>query len=637
MLAAARVGGKASHALAQRSRNMLAVMTGLLRSCALLLWLPAMVPAQTAAAAPTFARDIAPIVYGSCTPCHRPGTSAPFVLLGYDDVWKKRKQIVEVTQQKRMPPWLPVQGDFEDDRRLAPEQIELLRLWDEAGAPRGEPADEPPLPQFPAGWQLREPDLVVRAEQLVVPADGPDRFRNLVIPIDAGRLRFVEAVEIRPGNGTVHHAILGTDPTRESRRLDALDAEPGFPGMSLGGGGPPDGHFLGWTPGKRVRRSAPGMAWRLWPGHDLVLQLHLVPTGKPETVCCEIGLYFTDAPTAIEPVMLALFSEQIDIAPGVADFVLRDHVDVPVPVSVHAIYPHAHYTCRRMRGFATLPDRTERVLFAIDAWDFDWQDDYRFREPIVLPAGTRIGIEYVYDNSEANPNRPGPPRHVRFGQQSTDEMGTLTLTVTTGNRDDRLALERAATLRDLEKVGGACNVWLRLARVERERADLQAALAAARRAHDLEPGLGTPWLELGMCHELSAQLDEAVRDYEQALVRDPALGLAHVQLGGIEARAGRTEAAIAHFERALATHPNMPVLHHNLAAACLALDRLDVAEKHFRRALELEPRYFSAQFGLGRVLAKAGKRDEARAALQRAETLRPGDAAVAQALRDLDR
>jgi Flp pilus assembly protein TadD len=604
--------------------------------------LPLLLLAATAAAqeepaaGPTFARDIAPIVYGSCTPCHRPGTSAPFVLLGYDDVMKKRKQIVEVTQQKRMPPWLPVQGDFEDDRRLAPAAIELLRLWDEAGALRGEPGDEPPVPQFPAGWQLREPDLVVRAEQIAVPAAGPDQFRNLVIPVDAGCLRFVEAVEIRPGSRAVHHAILGTDPTRESRRLDALDAEPGFPGMSLGGGGPPDGHFLGWTPGKRVRRCAPGMAWRLWPGHDLVLQLHLVPTGKPETVRCEIGLHFTDVPAAIEPVMLALFSEQIDIAPGVPDFVLRDHVDVPVPITVHAIYPHAHHTCRRMRAFATLPDRTQRVLFAIDAWDFDWQDDYRFREPIVLPAGTRIGIEYVYDNSEANPNRPGPPRRVKFGQQSSDEMGTLTLTVTTGSRKDRLALERAATLRDLEKVQGA-NVWLRLARVERERGDLQAAMAAARSASELEPGLGLPWLELGMCHELSQQIDEAVRDYEQALARDPALGLAHVQLGGIEARAGRTEAAIAHFEQALATHPNMPVLHHNLAIACFALDRLGFAETHFRRALELEPRYFSAQFGLGRVLAKAGKKDEARAALQRAETLRPGDAAVAQALRDLDR
>jgi Flp pilus assembly protein TadD len=605
--------------------------------------LPLLLLAATAAAqeepaaGPTFARDIAPIVYGSCTPCHRPGTSAPFVLLGYDDVMKKRKQIVEVTQQKRMPPWPPVQGDFEDDRRLAPAAIELLRRWDEAGAPRGEPGDEPPVPQFPAGWQLREPDLVVRAEQIAVPAAGPDRFRNLVIPSTPDTC--ASSRPSRSGPAAVPCTTQSSVWTRRASRgrLDALDAEPGFPGMSLGGGGPPDGHFLGWTPGKRVRRCAPGMAWRLWPGHDLVLQLHLVPTGKPETVRCEIGLYLTDVPTAIEPVMLALFSEQIDIAPGVPDFVLRDHVDVPVPITVHAIYPHAHYVCRRMRAFATLPDRTQRVLFAIDAWDFDWQDDYRFREPVALPAGTRIAIEYVYDNSEGNPNRPGPVRRVQFGQQSTDEMGTLTLSVTTGNRAQRLLLERAATLRDLEKVPAAWNVWLKLARIERERGEVAAALAAARRAHDIDPGLGQPWLELGLCHELSGQVAEAVRCYEEALRRDPALGLAHVQLGGIDARAGKTEAAIVHFEQALLSHPNMPVLHHNLAMACFTLGRLDVAETHARRALELEEHYFNAQFLLGRVLAKAGKKDEARAALQRAEALRPGDAAVAQALRDLDR
>jgi tetratricopeptide (TPR) repeat protein len=226
---------------------------------------------------------------------------------------------------------------------------------------------------------------------------------------------------------------------------------------------------------------------------------------------------------------------------------------------------------------------------------------------------------------------------VQFGQQSTDEMGTLTLSVTTGNRAQRLLLERAATLRDLEKVPAAWNVWLKLARIERERGEVAAALAAARRAHDIDPGLGQPWLELGLCQELSGQVAEAVRCYEESLRRDPSLGLAHVQLGGIEARGGHPEAAIVHFEQALLSHPNMPVLHHNLAVACFTLGRLDVAEMHARRALELEEHYFNAQFLLGRVLAKAGKKDEARAWLQRAEALRPGDAAVAQALRDLDR
>ncbi|HEX5050851.1 MAG TPA: tetratricopeptide repeat protein [Planctomycetota bacterium] len=593
---------------------------------------------QPAAGTPTFARDVAPIVYGSCTPCHRPGESAPFPLLGFDDVWKKRKQIVEVTGKRLMPPWLPTHGDFEDDRRLAPEAIETLRAWVEGGAPRGDVAVEPPAPRFHEGWQLREPDLIVRApEAVVVPAEGPDLFRNLVIPVDVDRVRFVEAVEIRPDSRAVHHAVLGMDPTRESRRLDALDAEPGFPGMTLGGAAPPDGHFLGWTPGKRVHRNPPGMAWRLWPGHDFVLQLHLTPRGKPETVQPQIGLYFTDVPTTIEPVGIVLFWDRIDIAPG-ATFVLKDHLDLPVAVEVHSIYPHAHFICRSMRGTATLPDHSECVLFEIPAWDFDWQDDYRFRTPIELPAGSRLAIEYVYDNSAANPNNPKrPPRRVQFGQQSTDEMGTLTLMVTVAGREQRSLLLRAAARRDLEKNPDAWNVWLRLAHLEREAGNLPEALDAAQRAGRMQPDLADPWVELGMCQEAAGRLDEAERDYRQALARDPGQGLAHGQLGGLLARAGHTEAAVRELEQALVTLPNMPTLHNNLATAYFVLDRLKEAETHYRRALELEPGYFNAQFNLGRVLAQMGRLADARAALQRADSLRPGDAAVKQALGDLDR
>ncbi|MEO6595716.1 MAG: tetratricopeptide repeat protein, partial [Planctomycetota bacterium] len=563
----------------------------------------------------------------------------PFSLLSYDDVWKKRKQIVEVTGKRFMPPWLPTHGDFEDDRRLSFAAIETLRLWVEAGAPRGDATTEPPVPQFAKGWQLREPDLIVRAREAVtVPADGPNLFRNLVIPVDVDRMRYVEAVEIRPGSRAVHHAVLGTDLTRESRRLDALDAEPGFPGMTLGGAGPPDGHFVGWTPGKRVRRNAPGMAWRLWPGCDFVLQVHLTPLGKQETVQPEIGLYFTDAPTTIEPVPIVLFWDRIDIAAGETDYVLRDHLDVPVPITLHAIYPHAHFICRRMRGTATLPDKSERVLFQIDAWDFDWQDDYRFRDPIELPAGSRLSMEYVYDNSDGNPNNPQrPPRRVQFGQESSDEMGTLTFTVTVADRQQRSLLERAAVRRDLEKNPDAWVVWLRLARLEREAGNLPVALDAAQRAWRIDPSFPQPWLELGMCHELAGRLDEAERHYRQSLARDPGQGMAHVQLGGMLARSGRTEAAIGEMEQALATLPNLPTLHNNLATAYFVLDRLVEAETHYRRALELEPGYFNAQFNLGRALAREGRIDEARAALQRADSLRPGDAAVAKALGELER
>jgi len=470
-----------------------------------------------------------------------------------------------------------------------------------------------------------------------VPASGPNVFRNLVIPVDAGPLRYVEAVEIRPGSTAVHHAVMAVDATRQSRQQDALDAEPGFPGMAMKAA-PPDGHFLGWTPGKRVRVSPPGMAWRLWPGQDLVLQLHLVPTGKQERVTPRIGLYFTDVKTKVEMFPLVLFCDRIDIAAGATDYVLRDQLTVPVPVTVHTIYPHAHYLCRRMRGTVTLPDGTSRDLFRIDAWDFDWQDDYHFTAPIVLPAGAQLAFEYGFDNSENNPQNPHkPPVRVTFGQQSEDEMATLTFGVTTRDLGDRRRLVEASVRRDLEKNGWDPNLWLQLAAALREQGRNGEAVAAVREALARQPDNAAAQCELGLCLEARADLEGAERAFRDALRLDDDQDLARMQLGAILARSGRTEPAIELFERALAAHPNLAALHNNLATAYFVLDRLDRAEVHYRRTLAIDDQYFAAWFNLGRVLAQAGRKGEARTALQRAAALRPGEPAVVQALAELER
>lgn len=605
----------------------------------LLLALSAAAATRAQEAAPTWARDIAPLVHRACAGCHRPGQPAPFSLLTFEDVWKRRAQVVEVTQARVMPPWLLVHGEFAEDRRLQVAEIELLRLWATAGGPRGPVEEQPAPPQFAAGWQLREPDLVVTAIDVVeVPASGPDLVRNLVLPIAVDRLRFVEAIEIQPRSSAVHHAVLGVDATRESRRLDAKDAEPGFGGMTLGAARPPDGHFLGWTPGKSVRRSPPGQAWRLRPGDDFVLQLHLVPIGRPERVQPAIGIYFTDVPTTTTFESVVLFDDQIDIAPGVRDFTARDHLDLPVPVVLHAIYPHAHRLCRRMRGTATLPGGKQRVLFGIDAWDFDWQDDHRFAVPIELPAGTRLAMEYVFDNSEHNPDNPNrPPQRVRFGQSSADEMATWTIAVTVADRAARTALEVADVARQLEKSPDAWNVLLHHARLARERGDFAAARRSIERARTISPGAADCALEAGLLADAQNRLDDAQREYEAALRLDPDRGLAHLQLGALLGRQGRGEAAFVHFEQALRTLPNAPIVHANLGTAHFQLDRLPQAAMHYERAVALDPDYFGPWFNLGRVRARLGDRTSARAALQRAAVLRPDDARVRAELDALGR
>lgn len=602
-----------------------------------LLVLAAACGEQGASSGPTFAGEVAEIVYSSCTPCHRPGGPTPFSLLGYADVYKRRKQIIEVTRDRLMPPWLPSHGDFVGDRRLSNERIALLQRWVEDGAPRGDAAAEPPCPEFPAGWQLREPDLVLNLDrELVVPASGPDTFRNFVIPVGIEAVEFVEAVEIQPGSTSVHHAVLAVDPTRESRRLDALDAEPGFPGMVVGNAVPPDGHFLGWTPGKRVRPEKKGMAWRLWPGHDLVLQLHLTPTGKRETLRPRIGLYFTDVEPVVVSYPLVLFSEKIDIPPGVGDYVVRDHFVTPVPVSVHSIYPHAHYLCRQMRATVTLPGGASRDLFRIDRWDFDWQDDYRFREPVHLPAGTRVNFEYRYDNSEANPQNPfNPPRWVRFGQESTDEMGTLTLQVTTADADARKALVEANLRRDLEKLDYDAGLLLRLTGLLREMNRNDEALRTVERVRRREPEHVGGLRELGLCLALAGRMPDAERVLAECVNRDPSQNAARMELASILARSGRTRRAIELFEEALKISPSLAPLHNNLATACFAEGKLERAERHYRRAIALDDEYFGAWFNLGRVLAGMGRKGDARVALLRARELRPGHAGVEQAFREL--
>ncbi|MCK5945545.1 MAG: tetratricopeptide repeat protein [Planctomycetes bacterium] len=606
-------------------RLLLTGLTGLAGIAAL--------PAQ----APTWANGVAELVHRSCTPCHRPGQPAPFSLRTYDDVQKRSGFVLEVVEDRYMPPWQPSHGVFVGDRRLSDEQIATLKAWVEAGAPRGDREREPAPPEFASGWQLGEPDLVVRMpDVLTVPADGPDVVRNFVVPVDVDRLRFVAALEIRPGNRAVHHAVLGVDRTRASRLADARDEAPGFPGMTLGAAGPPDGHFLGWTPGKSVRRNPKGMSWRLHPGDDFVLQLHAVPVGKAERVQPEIGIWFTDEPMRQPYELVMLFSEEIDIAPGDDAFVLRDHLVLPVPVTLHAIYPHAHYVCRRMRATATLPDGEVRTLFAIDDWDFDWQDDYRYREPMRLPAGTRVAMEYGYDNSEANDDNPNrPPQRVRFGQESRDEMGTLTLSVTVRSPQERDSLQLASVERDLEKLPRAWNLLMRKAQLLRARRDFAAAQRAIDRACQISPGSPDVWFERGLLAEFRQQPEQAERDYQRALRVDPNHAMAHMQLGTMCGRRGDDAGALRHFAAAVEALPNSPAAHQNFATANFAGGRLDVAERHYRRAIALDPTYFHAQLNLGRVLMAAGNEAEARRALERAAELRPGQQVVRDLLRRL--
>ena len=330
-------------------------------------------------AAPTFADDIAPLVIEHCAPCHRPGEVAPFSLLTYDDVRRRARQIAEVTASRFMPPWKPEPGfggPFLGSRRLSDADAALFRRWADAGAPAGDLHRAPPQPDWPQGWRLGTPDVVVTMPApYTVPADAPDTFRNFVLPIPIERTAFVAGIEFRPGNARVaHHANLRLDRTRASRRLDEQDPAPGYEGPISPQAHYPDGHFLGWTPGQLPPLAEPGMAWRLEPDSDFVIQLHMQSTGRPESIRASVGLHFTDDPPVRTPMMLRLGRQSIDIPPGEPRYVIRDRFTLPVGAELIGVQPHAHFRATEINGFATFPDGRTVPLIRIPDWDFNWQD-----------------------------------------------------------------------------------------------------------------------------------------------------------------------------------------------------------------------------------------------------------------------
>lgn len=495
-----------------------------------------------------FAQDVAPIVISYCTGCHRPGGSAPFSLLTYPEVKARARQIVSAVERRAMPPWKPDPGfgEFVGERRLTDAQIAVFRSWLAAGAPAGDLGEVPSRSESTDGWLLGKPDLVVSLPQAyrLAPA-GSDQLRNFVIPISTSTRRFVKAWEFKTTNpAVVHHATMMLDPTRAARQLDQRDPAPGYEDVIPMSARNPDGYFLGWTPGQRPTAVDDRMAWRLDPDIDLIAMLHLRPSGKWEEVNVSIGLYFADAPPTSTPVMVRLNRQDIDIPAGEPQYTISDSYTLPVPVTVISVQPHAHNLARQVKGYATLPDGTTQWLIRISDWDFNWQDTYRFATPLKFAAGTRLTMEYTYDNSEKNASNPSrPPRRVTYGQRTTDEMGDLWVQVVPDRPGDAAPLK----------------------------ASLERKL-----------------------------LFQNITGYQVMSKAEPDNLSLHDDLGILFAQAGDLERSAQQFGESLRLRPDVPAAHYNVGNALLGLGRWDQAERHFNAALTLDPGYRLAAQGFAR-------------------------------------
>jgi tetratricopeptide repeat protein len=473
---------------------------------------------------------VAPIVFARCAPCHRPGGAGPFALLSYEDAQRRAQQIARVTARRYMPPWKAIGGvAFANQRRLGDREIATLRRWADAGAPLGDGAAMPKPPSFAHGWQLGTPDVVVEMAPYALAAGGADVYRNFVLHPPAAARGWIAAWELEPGTRAIHHAILDVDRNHLAARRDGEDGAPGYPGMEPGDVQAPDGFYLVWTPGQAPTPPAPGQAWRIDGDTDLVLQLHLQPTGKSEIVRPRLALYFAAAPPTQPRLTFRIGDQPIDIAPG-ARFTMRDQATLPVAVELLALFPHLHYLGRSVRVWAALPDGARRLLLAIDDWDPAWQEKYVLATPLPLPAGTTLALELGYDNSADNPRNPNrPPARVHTGERTVDEMGNVTFELRLAAERDGVQLRELKYRREVERGGGA-RAHYNLGNVLAAQSRMADAIAEYRRAVALQPSLLPARANLGRALFVVGDVDGAIAEYEAALKIDPANARVQAQL-----------------------------------------------------------------------------------------------------------
>jgi hypothetical protein len=356
--------------------------------------------------APTYNRDVAPILNAHCVGCHSPDQIGPMSLRSYDEARPWAKSIGRYVEDRMMPPWHADRGfgPWKNDRSLSADQVDTIVRWVQAGAPRGEGEAPVPPAVVETEWTLGPPDRILEIEPVEIAADGPDQFVQKVIPTGFESDQFVTAIEILPGNrSVVHHVLLW---------------------MANESGTAPQAMLGGWAAGADPNVMPEGTGRLVKKGHPLIFDMHYHPYGVAATDKTRIGIHLADAghPIEKELVNLWVLNADFQIPAGAPSVEARSSYTFDQDVTVLSLTPHMHYRGKDFQFTATLPDGTSRELLKVSHYDFNWQTGYEFAEPISLPAGSRIDCLAHWDNSTANANNPDPTKDVSWGQQSTDEM-----------------------------------------------------------------------------------------------------------------------------------------------------------------------------------------------------------------------
>jgi peroxiredoxin len=362
----------------------------------------------------TYANQVSRILQERCISCHRTGEIGPMDLSSYEDASAWADMIAEVVDDRRMPPWhaSPEHGTFQNDRRLPDAEIETIKSWVMAGAPRGNASDEPEPLKFVQGWQLsREPDLVIamRDKPFDVPARGDVKYQYFVADPKLNEDTWVNGMEIVAGNPAIVHHILVFVRDKGNKKK-SLNAERGF--------------LAGYVPGTRVDMMPAGMAKRIPANSELVFQIHYTPNGTAQTDLSKIGFWIVDAKNVTHEVQTtSSVQPNLKIPPNTANYKTSALQPEDLPdCELLSMSPHMHVRGKSFRYSAIYPDGRREILMDVPHYDFNWQTEYRLKDKLKIPAGTRIFCEASFDNSAGNLNNPDPKSWVYWGDQTYEEM-----------------------------------------------------------------------------------------------------------------------------------------------------------------------------------------------------------------------
>jgi hypothetical protein len=360
---------------------------------------------------PTFAKDVAPILYRSCVECHRPTMFAPMSLVTYDEARPYAQAIKRKVVARQMPPWNadPAIGHFKNDPRLTDREIDTISHWVDGGAPRGSDADLPEVPKFAEGWTIGTPDAVfTMTEPFHIPAQGTVEYQYIRIPVDLPEDRWIQAIEIKPGaRAQVHHVIAFTQPAGTPIRLGAVLGPTNIGGV---------------TPNKPGVTFPEGVG-RLIRGHqDIILQMHYTTNGKATDDRTEVGVIFAKQPPPKSAAGGIVVNPQFAIPPNDGNYEVRGVSTLMRDTVLTSMTPHMHVRGKDMTYIAHYPDGRDETLLSVPHYDFNWQITYELAEPKTLPTGTKIEVIAHYDNSTNNKFNPDPDATVRWGDQTWEEM-----------------------------------------------------------------------------------------------------------------------------------------------------------------------------------------------------------------------